>query len=204
MERVDVPYGLRPLVERHGPAVEVEDARRRWSELVTAAEAGIVTLITRDRYQWAALVPMSEVAEFLSPDVPTWPVSDARGKLGHLVGEIHSLGVRVQVFTRRGRPVAAMVDAGVLVDRPDPADRLPAEALLRDGHRIELVFEPGRPGQVGRDGDVVEEPEDWFYAANAYDNRDSVVAVGVGDTLGEALLRLAPPPAVETHDHPPF
>ncbi|PWU52766.1 hypothetical protein DLJ47_18185 [Micromonospora sp. S4605] len=67
-----------------------------------------------------------------------------------------------------------------------------------------MVFEPGRPGRVGHDGHVVEEPEDWFYAANAYDNRDTVVAVGVGDTLGEALLRLAPPPAVEADDHPPF
>ncbi|MFY1599828.1 hypothetical protein [Micromonospora sp. WMMD737] len=198
-----VPIGLRPLVERHGEPVDVEDARARWSALVTAAEAGAITLITRDRCQWAALVPMSEVAE-ISPDLPTWPVSDARAKLGHLVGEVHNLDTRVQVLTRHRRPVAALIDPGVMVDRPEPADRLPADALLRDGHRIELVFEPGRPGHVGPDGDVLEEPEDWYYAANAYDNRDTVIAVGVGDTLGEALLRLAAPPPVEHADNPPF
>ncbi|MFY1621613.1 hypothetical protein ACN268_00245 [Micromonospora sp. WMMD735] len=203
MDNITVPFGLRPLVERHGGPVDVEDARARWSELVTAAEAGAITLITRDRYQWAALVPMSEVAE-ISPNLPTWPVSDARAKLGHLVGEVHGLDTRVQVLTRHRRPVAALIDPGVLVDRPEPADRLPADALLRDGHRIELVFEPGQPGRVGPDGEVVEEPEEWFYAANAYDNHDTVIAVGVGDTLGEALLRLAPPPAVELADSPPF
>ncbi|MEU4165089.1 MULTISPECIES: type II toxin-antitoxin system Phd/YefM family antitoxin [Micromonosporaceae] len=199
----NTPFGLRPLVERHGDPVDVEDARARWSELVTAAEAGTITLITRDRYQWAALVPMSEVAE-ISPNLPTWPVSDARAKLGHLVGEVHSLGTRVQVLTRHRRPVAALIHPSALVDRPEPADRLPAETLLRDGHRIELIFDPGQPGRLDPDGNVLEEPEDWFYAANAYDNRDTVVAVGVGDTLGEALLRLAPPPAVELADSPPF
>lgn len=119
-----VPFGLQPLVERHGGPVDVEDARARWSELVTAAEAGTITLITRDRYQWAALVPMSEVAE-ISPNLPTWPVSDARAKLGHLVGEVHGLDIRVQVLTRHRRPVAALIDPCVLVDRSEPADRRP-------------------------------------------------------------------------------
>ncbi|MEU9509935.1 type II toxin-antitoxin system Phd/YefM family antitoxin [Micromonospora sp. NPDC048170] len=198
-----VPIGLRPLVERYGEPVDVEDARARWSALVTAAEAGAITLITRDRYQWAALVPINEVAE-ISPDLPTWPVSDARAKLGHLVGKVHNLDTRVQVLTRHRRPVAALIDPGALVDRPEPADRLPAETLLRDGYRIELVFEPGQPGRLDPDGAVLDEPEDWFYAANAYDNRDNVIAVGVGDTLGEALLRLAAPPPVEPADNPPF
>lgn len=203
MDITQVPLGLRSLVDRHGLPVDVETARVRWAELITAAGTGTITLITRDGYQWAALVPMSEVAE-ISPTLPTWPISKARAKLGHLVGEVHGLDVRVQVLTRHGRPVAALIEPTDLLDRPAPADRLAAEQLLQNGYRIELVFEPGRPGRMGEDGEVAEEPEERFYAATAYDNRGTVVAAGDGPTLGEALLRLTAPTPVEYANEAPF
>jgi antitoxin (DNA-binding transcriptional repressor) of toxin-antitoxin stability system len=203
VSRVDieqVPPGFRPLVARYGPPVDVEDARARWAELVTAAESGTITLITRERWEWAALVPNSEVADF-SADLPMWSVSTARAKLGHLVREVGRFDVKARVLTRHRRAVAALVDPAALIDRPEPAARLAAETLLEQGCRIELIFEPGQPGRVGPDGDVTEEPEERFYAANAYDNQDRVIAVGVGDTLGEALLRLTTPrvPAPEEY-----
>jgi hypothetical protein len=39
-------------------------------------------------------------------------------------------------------------------DRPEPADQLPVETLLRDGHRIVLEFDTGCPGRMGYDGEV--------------------------------------------------
>ncbi|SNY72830.1 hypothetical protein SAMN05421748_14425 [Paractinoplanes atraurantiacus] len=68
---------FRELVDRYGPPVDVEDARARWSELVSAAFASEIVLITRERWEWAALVPVSEIAA-LSPALPVWSVSTAR------------------------------------------------------------------------------------------------------------------------------
>ncbi|MDG4759271.1 hypothetical protein [Micromonospora sp. WMMD710] len=42
------------------------------------------------------------------------------------------------------------------------------------------------------------------YLATALDHDERIVAVGVGPTMGEALLRLAPPAPVEVVDEPPF
>jgi prevent-host-death family protein len=168
---------------------------------VAAAEAGTITLITRDGYEWAALVPLSEVAEPVAA-LPVWSLSEARNKLGHVVRESHAAA---QVITRHRRPIAAVLDATVLVDRPAPAARIAAEALLQAGRRIELRFDEGNPGRMGYDGDVVEEPEEQYYLATALDHDERVVAVGTGPTLGEALLRLsAPPAAVEVADEAPF
>lgn len=201
MEEADVPPAFRTLVDRLGPPVPVEEARsQRWSELVAAAEAGTITLITREGREWAALVPMSEVAEPVAW-LPMRPLSQARAKLGHLVYESHA---RAQVLTRHRRPVAAVVDATVLIDRPVPTDRLAVETLLEDGHRIVLEFDPGVEGRIGHDGEVAQEPEPACYTATAVDRTDTTVAVGVGPTLGEALLRLAPPADVELVDEPPF
>ncbi|KAB1935540.1 type II toxin-antitoxin system Phd/YefM family antitoxin [Micromonospora sp. ALFpr18c] len=197
----DVPMVFADLVDRLGPPVPVEEARtRRWSELVAAAEAGTITLITRDGYEWAALVPLSEVAEPVAA-LPVWSLSEARNKLGHVVRESHAVA---QVIARHRRPIAAVLDATVLVDRPAPAARIAAEALLQAGHRIELRFDEGNPGRMGHDGDVLEEPEEQCYLATALDHDERTVAVGTGPTLGEALLRLSAPPAVEVADEAPF
>jgi prevent-host-death family protein len=201
MHDTDVPPVFRDLVDRLGPPVPVEEARsQRWSELVAAAEAGTVTLITREGREWAALVPMSEVADPVAW-LPMWPLSEARAKLGHLIYESHA---RAQVLTRHRRPVAAVVGATVLLDRPAPADRLPAEALLEAGHRIVLEFDPGVEGRMGWDGEVAQEPEPACFLATAVDRDDRTVAVGIGPTMGEALLRLAPPADVDLVDEAPF
>ncbi|MEV0217713.1 type II toxin-antitoxin system Phd/YefM family antitoxin [Micromonospora sp. ALFpr18c] len=189
------------LVDRLGPPVPVEEARtQRWTELVAAAEAGTITLITRDGYEWAALVPLSEVAEPVAA-LPVWSLSEARNKLGQVVRESHA---RAQVITRHRRPIAAVLDATVLVDRPAPAARIAAEALLQAGRRIVLQFDEGNPGRMGHDGDVVEEPEEQCYLATALDHDERTVAVGIGPSMGEALLRLAAPAAVEVAAEPPF
>jgi antitoxin (DNA-binding transcriptional repressor) of toxin-antitoxin stability system len=201
MVDADVPPVFRTLVGRFGGPVPVEEARSRWSDLVSAAEAGTVTLITLEGRQWAALVPMSEVADPVAW-LPMWPLSEARARLGRLIWACD--GGRAQVLTRHRRPVAAVIGATVLLDRPVPADRLGAEALLLDGYRIVLQFDPGDPGRMGYEGEVAQEPEPECYTATAVDRTDTTVAVGIGPTLGEALLRLAAPDAVDLVDEPPF
>jgi antitoxin (DNA-binding transcriptional repressor) of toxin-antitoxin stability system len=186
MDIRQVPPGLRALVAAHGAPVDVESARIRWAALVTAAAAGSTVLITRDGYQWAALVPISEVAE-ISPQLPTWPVSEARAKLGRIVGEIHALDNRVHVLTKHREPIAALVLPTDLLERPPAAARIAAEQLLRDGHRVELAFKAGGAATARRNG---EADQSGFYAATAYGNTGAVIATGSGPTLGEALLRL--------------
>lgn len=173
----NVPPVLRPLVDRLGPPVPVEDARSRWAELVASAEAGTVTLITRGGREWVALVPMAEVAEPVAW-MPMWPLSEARVKLGDV---IYECSARTQVLTRHRKPVAAIVDATVLLHRPTPADRLPVETLLAAGRRIILEYDP--------DGE--DAGEDYWATAVAVTG--ATVAVGVGPSVGEALLRLAAP-----------
>lgn len=185
----NVPPVFRSLVDRLGPPVPVEDARSRWAELVAAAEAGTATLITRDGREWVALVPMAEVAEPVAW-MPMWPLSEARAKLGDVIHESHA---RTQVLTRHRKPVAAVIDATVLLDRPTPADRLPAETLLDAGRRIVLEGDPGAPGRMDFDGEVTEQSEPACYTATAVNRDGTTVAVGVGPSLGEALLRLAAP-----------
>lgn len=173
----NVPPVFRSLVDRLGPPVPLENARSRWADLVAAAEAGTVTLITRDGREWVALVPMAEVAEPVAW-MPMWPLSEARAKLGDVIYESHA---RTQVLTRHRKPVAAVIDATVLLHRPTPADRLPVETLLADGHRIILEHDP--------DGEDAGED----YSATAVAVAGATVAVGVGPSVGEALLRLAAP-----------
>ncbi|MEV1175237.1 hypothetical protein, partial [Nonomuraea sp. NPDC049784] len=75
------------LVARHGAPLGVEDARARWGALVSGARSGATTLITRERWEWAALVPLSEVSGMLS-GLPVLSLSTARGKLGDLVRQV--------------------------------------------------------------------------------------------------------------------
>lgn len=194
-----VPPSYQALVEVWGPAIGVEEARTRWGELVALAEAGTATLIARDPgggYDWTALVPLSEVAE--PPErCAVWALSAARPKLGEVVAAAAPFASRVagspQILARHRRPVAALIAAIVLADRPNAVDRLTRltiEELLEEGGTVELSHYPGGSGAVDEDGDVIYPPEDPAFVATAKDHAGTVIGDGVGDTVAEALLRL--------------
>lgn len=191
----DVPPTFQPLVMAFGPALPVEAARNRWGKLTAAAENGTITLVTRERWEWAAVVPLTEVAEPV-PTLTAWPLSAAKAKLGDLVrmacmfpGEIGG----PQILTRHRRPIAAVISARTLVDRPPAAARLAAVDLLLAGHTITLRHDPGEAGSSDEHGDVLYPPEPEYFEAIAHDHAGAVVAQGYADTMHEALLRLAPP-----------
>lgn len=194
-----VPPAYQALVEVWGPAIGVEEARTRWSELVALAEAGTVTLIARDpagSFDWTALVPLTEVAE--PPEqCPVWALSEARPKLGEVVAGAAPFGARVsgspQILSRHRRPVAAVIAAIVLANRPNAVDRitrLTIEELLEEGGTVELSHYPGFGGSMDEHGDVVQEPEEPVFVATAKDHAGTVIGEGSGDTIAEALLRL--------------
>ena len=85
-------------------AVGVHQARAEWSKLVGQASGGQAVTLTRQD-EVAVLAPMEWLvaASLTSGSVQT-PVSDARNKLGDLIGGAAS-GVP-QVLTRYGRPMA--------------------------------------------------------------------------------------------------
>ncbi|MEV7012034.1 hypothetical protein [Streptosporangium sp. NPDC051022] len=201
-----IPARYVDLVALHGPALGVEQARPRWGPLVRAAEDGTPALITREHWEWAALVPLTEVAEPLA-ELPAWPLSEARAKLGTLVRQVTGLTYPAVLLTRHRTPVAALIDARRLAARPAPADRLAVEDLLRQGCEVTLSFDPGQDGWVSEDGDVLDEPYDPFYVAIARDHQGAEVATGYGDSVAEALLCLRgpyPEDPTEFSDVPPF
>lgn len=206
----DVPPAYRDLVRLYGAPIGVEEARSRWGELTAAAEAGQVTLITRERWEWAALVPIGEVVDRLG-DLPVWPLVTARAKLGDLVRAAAAYPPVPQALTRHRRPAAALLAARILEHRPQPSQRKPAAALLQEGHRIVLEYDPGQSGRIDEYGDVVDEPIEACFVATARDHDGSEVAVGTGDTIAEALLGLTEPykpmsttDAEDGSDEPPF
>jgi len=160
------------LVARLGPPLGVEEARAQWGRLVRAAQEGATTPITRERWEWAALIPLSEVSGPLT-GLPALPLSTVRRKLGDLVRQAAQPYESGPVLlTRHRTPVAALVGARHLADRP----RLTPEDLLRDGHTILLTHLPGPA-----------------YSAVARDPDGSPIATGQGDSVNEALRRLRPP-----------
>ncbi|MFD8534142.1 hypothetical protein ACFV0L_42715 [Streptosporangium canum] len=202
-----VPPAYAPLTDRHGPPLGVEEARTRWGALVRAAQEGRTTLITRERWEWAALVPLAEVTGPMT-GLPAWPLSGARAKLGDLVRHAADrAGGTPLLLTRHRTPIAALIAANQLITRPAHGDRLDADALLYDGCEITLRFDPGQTGRADESGDTLDEPTDPCYVATARDRRGEVVATGAGDSIAEALLCLTPPhrPAPgEPADEPPF
>ncbi|MER5424378.1 hypothetical protein [Streptosporangium roseum] len=199
-----VPPSYAALVARHGPGLGVEQARTRWAELVRGAETGTTALITRERWEWIALVPLAEAAEPLA-DLPSWPVSEARGKLGTLVRQITGRQHPAVLLTRHRAPVAALIDARRLIDRPAPVDRRAVEDLLRQGCEITLSYDPGEDGWMTPDGDIVDAPRDPLYEAIARDRHGVEVATGHGESVAEALLCLRGPyPDSAFSDEPPF
>jgi antitoxin (DNA-binding transcriptional repressor) of toxin-antitoxin stability system len=158
------------LEARFGPPIGVEDARARWGSLVRAATDGTTTLITRERWEWAALVPLSEVSGVLS-GLPVASLSTARSKLGDLPYEDTPV-----LLTRHRTPVVALVAARRLMARPAPRRRPSAEALLSGGHSITLAL-----------------AGDGVITAIARDREGNEVAAGSGGDIGEALYTLAAP-----------
>ena len=194
-----IPPAYQALVEVWGPAIGVEEARTRWGELIALAEGGTVSLIARDpagAFDWTALVPLSEVVE--PPERCTvWASSAARPKLGEVVAAAAPFTGRVagspQILARHRRPVAALIAAIVLADRPNAVDRLTRlsiEELLEAGGTVELSHYPGFGGSMDEYGDVIHPPEDPAFIATAKDHAGAVLGEGSGDTVAEALLRL--------------
>ncbi|PZG07345.1 hypothetical protein C1J01_40875 [Nonomuraea aridisoli] len=161
------------LEARYGPPVGVEDARARWGSLVRAARDGTTTLITRERWEWAALVPLSQVSGVLS-GLPVLSLSTARAKLGDLVRQAaQPYDEGPVLLTRHRSPVAALISARRLLGRPATRRRPAAEELLAEGRTITLAGGPlGGITAIARDRD------------------GEVVATGSGDTAAEALRSL--------------
>ncbi|MEV6527762.1 hypothetical protein AB0M43_38160 [Longispora sp. NPDC051575] len=191
---MDIPVEYRELIERHGDGVGVEAARAQFAALVATAEAGEIVLLHRDRWEWAALAPLSEVTEPLA-GLPMHAVSAARARLGDLVHAATGWGeAQPQILTRRGRPVAALIAARLLADRPALDDRLDVEELLRAGHQLTATYWPEVIGVMG-EYDVVTEPEPAAYVVTvtAHDDPDGrPIAESRAATLAEAMLSLAP------------
>ncbi|MFC4120784.1 type II toxin-antitoxin system prevent-host-death family antitoxin [Nonomuraea zeae] len=165
------------LQARFGPPLGVEDARARWGSLIGAAGDGTITLITRERWEWAALVPLSEVSGVLS-GLPTVSLSTARSKLGDLVRQAAQPYEDLPVLlTRHRTPVAALVAARRLLARPAPARRPSADALVAGGHTITLARD-----SVG-----------MLITAIARDDAGAEVATGYGADIAEALIALSLP-----------
>ncbi|MGW2149422.1 type II toxin-antitoxin system prevent-host-death family antitoxin [Nonomuraea bangladeshensis] len=166
------------LVARLGTPVAVEDARARWGSLVDAAKNGQVTLITRERWEWAALVPLSRVAGVLS-GLPVVPLSTARSKLGDLVRQVADpYDDEPVLLVRRRTPVAALVAARLLLEPPAAPRGPDADALLAGGHTVTLTLDPvgGLIVAIARDADGTQ------------------VAAASGRDAAQALRSLAGPP----------
>jgi hypothetical protein len=208
------PVAYRDLAEQYGAPASIEDARLTWSHVVKGAETGtVITLIAPGgpgRGGWAAVVPVSEVAD--PGRCPVWPVSDARPKLGDVVNAATDyLEPIPQILARHRQQVAAVIAARALEDRPADAERIDIQALLEQGGRVTLEYDPGQSGYCDEQGDVIDPPVAGGFAATALDWQDAVIGYGSGDTIAEALLRVRRrPPFPEPEDsstytdEPPF
>ncbi|RAS57838.1 hypothetical protein C8D87_12121 [Lentzea atacamensis] len=202
-----VPPAYQRVLNRFGEPVGIKEGRKRMSSLVTAAEAGTITLIAPDRRRggWAAFVPLSEVADPLGR-APVWSMAAARPKLGDLVAAASDWWAPVaQILARYNKPVAALISAVLLEDRPDVGERLDAVELLRNGATITLDFDPGETGSINEHGDVYVEPYPATFSAVVRDHAGAEIASGGGDSITEALLRLRRvSPSAPNADEPPF
>ncbi|MGP3959143.1 hypothetical protein ACTWPT_24360 [Nonomuraea sp. 3N208] len=165
------------LVALLGVPFSVEDARARWGSLVEEARNGRTIMITRERWQWAGLVPLSKVGGVWS-GLPLVPVSTARSKLGDLIRQVADPYGEPVLLGRHRTPVAGLVAAHVLLDRAAPSDHPAADALLVGGHTIALS----------------RDPVEGLVLAIARDQDGAEVSAGAGRNAREALRALAEPP----------
>ncbi|GAB2717630.1 hypothetical protein [Kitasatospora kifunensis] len=188
-ENHPVPPDLQELAAALGAPLGVEEARTRFADLVAAAETGTAALIVRGS-AWVALVPLAELTR--SPAAcPVWTLTEARGRLGDLVAAAgRPLAEVPQILTRHRRPVAALVPALALLDRPRAADRLDVEELLRSGGTITLSYDDGAPRGVQPDGTPMHDPQPPAFTALAAGPDGAAVGAGEGRSVGEALLRV--------------
>jgi prevent-host-death family protein len=145
--------------------------------IVEVARKGGTVMITRDRWQWAGLVPLSKVGGMRS-GLPLVPVSTARSKLGDLVRQVADPYGEPVLLGRHSTPVAGLVEAHVLLDRAAPSDHPAADALLVGGHTITLSYDP----------------VEGLVVAIARDQNGDEVSVGAGPNSRAALRALAEPP----------
>ncbi|MGW6505059.1 type II toxin-antitoxin system prevent-host-death family antitoxin [Nonomuraea angiospora] len=173
------PPSYAELHARYGTPLGVEEARARWGSIVKAARSGETILVTRERWEWAALVPLSKVRGIWS-GLPLVPLSTARAKLGDLVRQVTQPYDESPVLLGRHRtPVAALISARDLIDRAAPPPRTGAEALLLDGHAVTLTCD-------------LDAPAGPVFSAVAVDRQGEAVAAGSGADLREALGSLTP------------
>ncbi|GAA3577190.1 hypothetical protein GCM10022419_068010 [Nonomuraea rosea] len=165
------------LVALLGVPFSVEDARARWASLVEEARNGRTVMITRERWQWAGLVPVSKVGGVWS-GLPLVPVSTARSKLGDLVRQVADPYGEPVLLGRHRSPVAGLVSAHVLLGRAAPSEHPAADALLVGGHTIALSHDP----------------VEGLVLAVARDQNGAEVSAGAGRNSREALRALAEPP----------
>jgi antitoxin (DNA-binding transcriptional repressor) of toxin-antitoxin stability system len=184
----DWPAALVYAVGRWGRPVGVEDARKRWAELVSLAESGTPTLITQERsgWAWAVLVPLAELYE-PQWSLPTHQVSAARPKLAGLVRAAQA--GTPQLLHRHYTAVAAVMTADRVISVP-PGERLDVDELLRSGATITLTYDPGFEGSMTEDGDLAQEPEPAFVMASALDPAGGEIGLGTGTTAAQALALL--------------
>ena len=183
-----------------------------------AAERGtVITLIAPGgpgRGDWAAVVPVSEV-----PDprrCPVWPVSEARARLGDVVQAATDYRDPVpQILARHREPAVAVIAAAILEGMPGGGERVDVQAVLEEGGKVTLEYDPGESGTMDARGDVLDPPMPGGFMATAVDWQGTEIGFGGGDTLAEALLHvrrrpepgLADPWAADSDgysDEPPF
>ncbi|MFC4005989.1 hypothetical protein ACFOY2_02060 [Nonomuraea purpurea] len=173
------------LVALLGVPFSVEDARARWASLVEEAKNGSTVMITRERWEWAGLVPLSKVGGVWS-GLPLVPVSTARSKLGDLVRQVSDPYGEPVLLGRHRTPVAGLVAAHVLLDRAGPSSSSAADALLVGGHTIALSHDP----------------VEGLVVAIARDQNGAEVSAGAGRDSREALRALAEPAPWSRPDWP--
>ncbi|MEV4801547.1 hypothetical protein AB0K18_16180 [Nonomuraea sp. NPDC049421] len=175
-------HGERPsydeMVSMLGVPFAVEDARARWGRLVEEAKGGRTIMITRERWEWAALVPLFRVGGVLT-GLPLVPLSTARSKLGDLVRQVADPYGEPVLLGRHRKPVAGLVGAHVLLGKDAQQDRTAtADALLVGGHTITLAHNPA----------------EGLVLAVARDREGKEVSAGAGRNAREALHALTTPP----------
>lgn len=164
----------------------MERAREMFGELLATADAGTVTLVVRDGWDWAAVVPYEGGPEWVG--APWLSATEAKADLGRLVRK--AAAGKPQVFTRYHCPVAGLIPASKLLNVPEP-DAPDPTWLLQNGFEIVLGFYPGDSADVGDDGEVYSPPIDEQFTAVVRDASGIEVAHGSGETWQEALRGLA-------------